>query len=206
MNRRFVLTLLGGATLAACSPLATSLPLSRETRQTLRLRDVEVTTEGAAFESARANAYAGRLPRDLRAALLAEFSDRRSDAGAVLQVEIARLNIAGTTATQFGRDQSRLVGNLRLIGDDGALMATYSVTHSHWRCRRHHKRCLGRGGRDPCGSLLPRVDRWLCAGHPRTNPWAVPARPTQCAPRHRPMITAWRAPPDQVVGVRHRRS
>lgn len=128
MNRRFALFTLGAIGLSACTPLPATNPLPRDVRRSLRIAQVEVETGGAAFESARAAEQAGSLARDLETALRAEFNDRMGGAGAVtMQVEISRLNIAGTTATQFGRDQSRLVGSVRLINRDGGVMASYTV-------------------------------------------------------------------------------
>lgn len=128
MNRRFALTLLGCAALSACAPLPSANPLSREMRANLRIANIEVVTAASAFESTRAAAFSGRLSGDLEGLLRTEFADQMSDGGLTMSVEISRLNIASTTATQFGRDQSRIAGAVRLLRADGTLLATYTIT------------------------------------------------------------------------------
>ncbi len=125
-RRAFMLSLLAGA-VAACAPQPGSNPLGREARARLRIARIEVVTTGAAFESTRAAESASRLGPDLRATLRQEFSDRISGDGVTMSVEIARMNLAGSVGTAFGRDRSRLQGTVRLVDDAGRLLATYPV-------------------------------------------------------------------------------
>lgn len=111
--------------LAACSPLPRSNPLSAEAVRTLTLADIQVTTAGAGFEG-QGREFSSRLAPDLRAVLRREFSDRLGPGGVVMVVEVARLNVAGGTATALGRDQSALTGTVRLL-DEGALIASYPI-------------------------------------------------------------------------------
>ena len=129
MQRRFFLTgaLVVAPLLAACAPTPYANPLGREARAALRFSEVEVTTSGAAFESARAADYASRLGPELRAELRREFSDRLDPGGVRLAIEVQRVNVAGSTGTAFGRDQSRLSGAARVIDREGRLLASYPI-------------------------------------------------------------------------------
>ena len=111
----------------ACAPTTRVNPLPREVRAGLRLAQVSVSTQGAAFESSRAADFASRLGPELQAQLRREFSDRLDPAGMTLAVEVQRFNLAGGTGTAFGRDQSRLTGSVRILERDGRLMASYPV-------------------------------------------------------------------------------
>ncbi len=44
-----------------------------------------------------------------------------------MSVEIARMNLAGSVRSAFGRDQSRMQGTVRLLDPTGALLAAYPV-------------------------------------------------------------------------------
>ena len=129
MKRRiFLLGTLAAGSLASCAPTPHANPLGREARAALRLGRIEVRTEGAAFESARARSQASQLGPDLEAELRRTFSDRLDPSGATLVVEIQQVNLAGGTRTAFGSDQSRMTGAVRLLGEDGRLRASYPVT------------------------------------------------------------------------------
>ena len=49
------------------------------------------------------------------------------DLGVVMNVEIARFNLAGSARTAMGRDQSQLQGSVRIIDPAGRLLATYPI-------------------------------------------------------------------------------
>ncbi len=125
-RRTFALALAAGA-LAACAPQPFANPLSREMQANLRISRIDVVTTGAAFESSLAAGTASRLGSDLTGALRQEFADRLRPDGVVMSVEVARMNLAGSVRTAFGRDQSRLQGTVRLLGPGGGLLATYPV-------------------------------------------------------------------------------
>lgn len=127
MKRRILLALAAAALAAACTPTPNANPLSVDMRRTLTFSEIAVTAEGAAFESAIAADFASRLGPDLEAELRQEFSDRLSPAGARLVVDLARINVSSRTATAYGRDQSRLVGQARIIGAGGETLAVYPV-------------------------------------------------------------------------------
>ena len=127
MHRRACLALLAGAGLAACAPLPNTNPLSRDQRAALAFSGIEVTTSGAAFESTLAADYSSALAPDLEGVLQREFADRLNPDGARLIVEISRFNLAGSAATAFGRDQSRLLGTVRVVSPGGLLLATYPI-------------------------------------------------------------------------------
>lgn len=126
--RRRAFVILSAAGLAACSPLAGANPLGLEERRTLRISDFTVRTTGTSFASSRAQEFSSRLAPDLRAALRQEFAERTSPGGASVVVDIASLNLSGSTATAFGRDQSRLRGQLTILAGDGTTArATYAI-------------------------------------------------------------------------------
>ena len=125
MNRRALLASSLALALAACAPLPHSNPLSADAARNLVLSGIEVTTTGAAFEG-RAADYSSRLAPELAATLRREFSDRLGPSGVAMVVEVARLNVAGGTSTALGRDQSTLIGTVRLI-DQGTLIAAYPI-------------------------------------------------------------------------------
>jgi len=128
MKRRiFLFGLAAGPVLSACAPLPSANPLGQELRQTITFSEIDVTTTGAAFESGRGAEYASQLAPDLEAALRREFVDRMDPDGVPLRVDISRLNLAGSTATAFGRDQSRLQGAVRVEDRAGALIASYGI-------------------------------------------------------------------------------
>ncbi len=130
MQRRFFLSgaLAGLPMLVACAPTPYTNPIGREARAALRFSEVTVSSSGAAFESARAADYASRLDPELRAALRREFADRMDPAGVPLMVEIQRLNVATGTGTAFGRDQSRLSGQVRVLDRDGRVLGSYGIS------------------------------------------------------------------------------
>jgi hypothetical protein len=113
--------------LAACAPMPRANPLSRAQADGLAISAIEVTTTGAAFESKRAADFSARLDPDLTAALQREFAGRMSSDGALLTVDVARLNVADSGRTAFGWDQSKLIGQARLNAPDGQLLATYPI-------------------------------------------------------------------------------
>ncbi len=125
--RRLILLGMSAATLAACAPGAGTNPLPRDRRATLRIADFTIETEGASFESRQAANRSSALAPDLRAALQREFRDRMAEDGLPVVVTISRLNVAGGTATAFGRDQSRLQGSVRVLERDGSLLASYTT-------------------------------------------------------------------------------
>ena len=126
VNRRALLaSSLAALALAACAPVPRSNPLSAEAVRGLRISDVQVTTAGAAFEG-RAADYSSRLAPELAATLRREFSDRLGPSGVTMQVEVARVNVAGGTSTALGRDRSTLAGTVRLL-DGEALIAAYPI-------------------------------------------------------------------------------
>jgi hypothetical protein len=127
IRRRSLLAMLAATPLAACAPQVATNPLGREARAQLAISRIDVTTTGAFFESRAAAGTATRLAPDLTAALRQEFSDRLRPGGVVMSVEVARMNLAGSVTTAFGRDQSRLQGTVRLIGPAGRLLAVYPV-------------------------------------------------------------------------------
>lgn len=59
--------------------------------------------------------------------MLREFDDRIAPGGVTVAVDVSRINVAGGTATAFGRDQSRLQGAVRVIETDGSLLASYTI-------------------------------------------------------------------------------
>ncbi|WP_209426441.1 hypothetical protein [Pararhodobacter sp. SW119] len=127
MQRRTLLLMLGSGALGACAPQPYTNPLSREARAALGITRIEVVTTGTAFESALAAESATRLGPDLTGALRQEFADRMRPDGVVMSVELARLNMASSLRTAFGRDQSRLQGTVRLLDASGRLLAAYPV-------------------------------------------------------------------------------
>jgi len=127
MQRRSMMMLVGATALAACAPRVQTNPLSRDMRAALAFSRVDVVTTGTAFESTLAGDYATRLGPDLTGILRREFSDRLDPAGAVLNVEVSRLNVAGSVRTAFGRDQSRMLGTARVIDRDGTLLASFPI-------------------------------------------------------------------------------
>ena len=127
MHRRTFILSTAVLSLAACAPGIDSNPLSRDVRRSLRFASIEVNTAGAAFESARATEFSSALGPDLRAALQEEFSDRMGNGTYRMIVDVARLNVAGSAATSFGNDTSRLLGGVRILDGAGATIATYSV-------------------------------------------------------------------------------
>ncbi|NYS26801.1 hypothetical protein HUK65_17685 [Rhodobacteraceae bacterium 2376] len=127
MDRRSLFLMIGASALVACAPQPYSNPLSREARAGLAFSRFDVVTTGASFDSSMAANYASRLGADLAAALRSEFSDRVGADGVVMNVEIARFNLAGSTRTAMGRDQSQLQGSVRIIDRAGRLLATYPI-------------------------------------------------------------------------------
>ncbi len=128
MNRRTLLVAVCATALtAACAPLPSTNPISRETRAVLTFASIEVNTTGAAFESSRASDYTSSLAGDLRGTIEREFADRMNSGGVRMVVDIARLNVAGATTTAFGRDQSLMQGSVRVIGLDGQVLGTYAI-------------------------------------------------------------------------------
>ena len=128
MDRRTLLLAAAALPLAACTPAPYGSPLSAEQRRALRLSSISVTAQGAGFESGRAADRASDIGPDLRAALQGEFRNRLGGSGgAAMQVEVSRLNVAGGASTAFGRDLSRLSGQVRLVRPDGTLLASYTV-------------------------------------------------------------------------------
>lgn len=125
-RRTFILALAAGP-VAACAPRPYTNPLGREARAALAISRIEVVTTGTAFENVRAADTASRLGPDLTGALRQEFADRLRPDGVVMSVEIARMNLAGSVRTAFGRDQSLLQGTVRLLDAGGGLLATYPV-------------------------------------------------------------------------------
>ena len=126
-SRRMVLLGLSAVALVGCAPQRAANPLPRARRATLRIAEFEVQTGGAAFESTQASNRASALGPDLRGALRREFSDRMAPDGVRVVIEVSRFNVAGGTATAFGRDQSRLQGAVRVLETDGSLLATYTI-------------------------------------------------------------------------------
>lgn len=127
MKRRLVIALLGASALVACAPTPNANPISREVRQTLTFSEINVTTSGAAFDSTRASERSSSLGPDLQAWMKRELADRMSPGGATLAVDIAKLNVAGSTTTRMGRDQSQLQGSIRVLDGDGQLLGTYQI-------------------------------------------------------------------------------
>ena len=127
MDRRNLFLMISATALAACAPQPYSNPLSREARAGLGFSRFDVVTTGASFDSSLATDYASRLGPDLAAALRSEYSDRVRPDGVVMNVEIARFNLAGSARTAMGRDQSQLQGNVRIIDRAGRLLATYPI-------------------------------------------------------------------------------
>ncbi|RPE67255.1 hypothetical protein EDD53_1660 [Pacificibacter maritimus] len=113
--------------LAACAPMPRANPLSRAQADALTLSAIEVTTTGAAFENQRAADFSTRLDPDLTATLQRDFADRLKPSGAILTVDVARLNVADSGRTAFGWDQSKLIGQARLTDATGAVLATYPI-------------------------------------------------------------------------------
>ena len=126
MNRRAFFALASAVAISACAPLASTNPIAREVRQTLQFSSVTVNTQGTAFDSSRASEFSSALSGDLRTALETEFVDRMDPAGVQMIVDVARLNVAGSTTTAFGRDQSTLSGSVRVL-DGVALLGTYTI-------------------------------------------------------------------------------
>jgi hypothetical protein len=126
-HRRTFILMLGAGTLAACAPRPYTTPLGREARAALAISRIEVVTTGTSFESTLAADTGSRLGTDLTGALRQEFSDRLRPDGVVMSVEIARMNLAGSVRTAFGRDQSRMQGTVRLLDPAGTLLAAYPV-------------------------------------------------------------------------------
>ncbi|WP_334061085.1 hypothetical protein [Limimaricola cinnabarinus] len=127
LDRRTLIALGLAGLLAACGTPDPN-PLSRAARGEMQLADIEVTAQGAGFESGAARDYASRIAPDLDAALSREFADRLERGGQWrMLVEVSRLNLAGGTATALGRDQSRLSGAVRVIDPAGALRASYTI-------------------------------------------------------------------------------
>ncbi len=126
ISRRSLMALAAAAALAACAPPDPN-PLSRQARAELRLSEIVVSTEGAGLESGLARRYSSSLAPDLRAELTREFSDRVGGGSAKMLVDVSRFNVAGGTATAFGRDQSQLQGAVRIVDGNGALRATYTI-------------------------------------------------------------------------------
>lgn len=127
LNRRFVLALLGATALVACAPVPNSNPIGREARKSLTFSEIRVSTSGTAFESTRAADHSSSLGPDLQAFLSRELSDRMNPGGVVMEVDIARLNVAGSTTTTFGRDKSLLQGSVRVNGLNGDRLGTYQI-------------------------------------------------------------------------------
>ena len=127
MDRRSLFLMTGASALAACAPQPYANPLSREVRAGLMFSNFDVVTTGAGFDSNLAAGYASRLGPDLAAALRSEFSDRIRPDGVVMNVEIARFNLAGSARTALGRDQSQLQGSVRITDPAGRLLATYPI-------------------------------------------------------------------------------
>lgn len=127
MDRRRLFLIMSASDLAACAPQPYSNPLSREARAGLVFSRFDVVTTGASFESNLATDYASRLGPDLAAVLRSEFSDRVRSDGVVMNVEIARFNLAGSARTALGRDQSQLQGSVRITDASGRLLATYPI-------------------------------------------------------------------------------
>lgn len=127
MHRRTLILTLAGGALAACAPRPYTNPLGREARAALTISRIDVVTTGTAFESTLAANAANRLGADLTGAMRQEFADRLGPEGVVMSVEIARMNLAGSVRSAFGRDQSRMQGTVRLLDPSGALLAAYPV-------------------------------------------------------------------------------
>lgn len=126
MRRRHLIALFCTAPLLACAPQASDNPLSADMRRTLQISEVQVVTSGTAFTSARAGDYSSKLSPDLRAALRREFSDRMGASGVTMQVTVSSLNVASATSTSYGRDQSRLQGQVSLV-EAGQVLASYGI-------------------------------------------------------------------------------
>ena len=136
---RIVTILVFALTVAACTPEPRSNPLGREAARSLTFSEIEVTSTGTAFESTLARDYASRLAPELEAVLEQDFSHRRGD-GARMEVDIASLNVAGGRTTAYGSDQSRMSGSVRIVDNDGRVMANYRIqslagdaAQSRWR-------------------------------------------------------------------------
>lgn len=127
MERRTLLSLTAAFAAAACAPMPDANPIGREARASLAIADVEVVTSGAQFESRLAADRATRLGPDLRAALRQEFADRLRPDGVRMVAEIARVNLTGSTRTAFGQDRSRLLGTVRVLDRNGALLGAYPI-------------------------------------------------------------------------------
>jgi hypothetical protein len=125
LRREFFVVSLGFA--AACAPLPDTNPLGRDTRKSLTISSVEVSTTGTAFESVRAADHSSALAGDLRGVIEREFSDRMASGGLKLVADIARINLAGATTTAFGRDKSLMQGSVRLVDASGATVASYAI-------------------------------------------------------------------------------
>lgn len=122
--------ILSGLALAACAPGPRSNPLSAAAVRDLRIAEIAVVTEGAAFEGRAASERSSRLSPELRAELRRAFADRTGPSGVTMVVEVARLNVAGGASTALGRDQSALSGSIRLVergGGGDRLLATYPI-------------------------------------------------------------------------------
>jgi len=148
MDRRSILLMISASALTACAPQPYSNPLSREARAGLAFSRFDVVTTGASFDSRLASDYASRLGPDLAAALRSEFSDRIRADGVVMNVEIARFNLAGSTRTAMGRDQSQLQGSVRIIDSAGRLLATYPIQVVAGAAAETHTGALARAAVD----------------------------------------------------------
>lgn len=122
------LLVLAAMLLVACAPEPRINPLSASVARSLTISQVDVNTRAAAFESERARDFSSQLAADLRAALRRSFSDRLSAGGAVLRVEVARLNVTDSASSAFGRDQSALQGLVQLVEPETErVLANYSI-------------------------------------------------------------------------------
>ncbi len=127
MDRRAFLFVTAAGAVAACAPLPNTNPISREVRAGLTFSSVEVSTSGTAFESTRAADYSSRLASDLKAMIEREFVDRMDPGGVTLMVDVSRFNVAGSTTTAFGRDQSLLQGAARVLDNNDNVLGAYTV-------------------------------------------------------------------------------
>lgn len=126
MQRRTLFAMIAATALVACAPLQSTNPIAREVRQSLTFSSITVNTTGAAFDSGRATEFSSSLKGDLETALKTEFVDRLDPAGVQMVVDLARINLAGSTTTAFGRDQSTMSGSVRILDGD-ALLGTYAI-------------------------------------------------------------------------------
>ena len=87
-----------------------------------------VNSQAAAFENVLARDYSSQLDADIDAELTRAFADRIHPSGAIMRVEIIRLNVANSGTSAFGRDQSALQGTVQIVDPaDNRVLANYNI-------------------------------------------------------------------------------